>query len=123
MRLAVISALFLGAGTTLLLSQLRWFRRRALADRLRPYAPATVASGARAGVLSVESFREVIGPVAREVGGRLADAFGIDEDLSARLDRIHSGLDPTAFRVRQLAWAGATFGVALLVAIAATLPP
>ena len=43
-------------GTTLLLSRVRWFARRPLVDRLRPYAPGGDQSGGRGGLLSVESF-------------------------------------------------------------------
>ena len=59
-------------GATLLLSELRWFRRQPLVERLRPYAPGGWAGTGGTGVLSVASFREVIGPLARAVGERLA---------------------------------------------------
>jgi Flp pilus assembly protein TadB len=59
----------------------------------------------RPGVLSVESFRDVIGPAARAVGARLARLVGVNEELNVRLERIHSQLDVTGFRVRQLGWA------------------
>ncbi|MEO7555269.1 MAG: type II secretion system F family protein [Acidimicrobiales bacterium] len=123
MRLAVLSALCFGVGTTLLLSELRWFRRVPLADRLRPYAPARVEGGGHAGLLSVASFREVIGPVAQEIGARLATAFGIDEELGARLERVHSPMDPAAFRVRQLGWAIGTFAAGALLALGLGVPP
>ena len=62
-------------------------------------------------LLSVESFRDVIGPLARSVGERLARAFGVSEDLEVRLERIHAAFDATAFRVRQVGWAAAAFGL------------
>jgi len=112
-RLVVLSAMALGAGATLLLSQLRWFTRPRLVDRLRPYTPGGLARGpARAGVLSVESFRDVVGPLARSVGEQLAGAFGVTEALAVRLERVHSPLDVTAFRVRQLGWAVAALAAA-----------
>lgn len=123
MRLAIASSGCLGVGAALLLSQLRWFRRVSLADRLRPYAPSISPMGARVGLFSVESFREVVGPIARELGGRLARTFGIDEDLSSRLTRVHSELGVTAFRVRQLAWAGLAFAIGALIVLAADVPP
>ena len=112
MRAFVLSGLALWAGATLLLAELRWFTRPSLARRLRPYAPAGMGGpSARAGLLSVESFRDVVGPLARTVGERLARLFGISEELALRLERIHSPLDVTAFRVRQLGWATAGLAV------------
>ena len=105
-RALAVSALLLATGGTLVLSELRWFSRQPLAERLRPYGPGGLRSSAvGAGVFSVESFREVIGPLARQAGERVAGLFGVDEDLAVRLRRIHSTTDPTAFRVRQLGWA------------------
>jgi Flp pilus assembly protein TadB len=122
-RLVLPSGLALWVGATLLLSRLRWFARPPLVERLRPYAPGATAPGARAGVLSFESFRDVVGPVARAVGERLSRVLGIAEDLAVRLERIHSPLDVTAFRVRQIGWSLAGFGVGTLVAVASTPPP
>lgn len=119
MRLVLLVALLAWAGTTLLLAELRWFRRRSLADRLRPYVPGGAATGGgTGGVLSVSSFREVIGPLASSIGERIARLAGIDEALAVRLERIHRDDDPTAFRVRQLGWAGAgLLGGALFAAL------
>lgn len=121
-RLVLPSGLALWVGATLLLSRLRWFARPRLVERLRPYAPGVTATGARAGVLSFESFREVVGPVARAVGERMSRVLGVAEDLALRLERIHSPLDVTAFRVRQVGWSLAGFGVGSLVAVASTPP-
>lgn len=111
LRLVVLSGLAMWAGSTLLLAEVRWFRRRPLVDRVRPYLPGGLATPARAGLLSAASFRDVIGPLAREVGGRLARIAGVTEELAVRLERVHSPLDVTAFRVRELGWAVAAFGV------------
>jgi tight adherence protein C len=120
-RLALLSAGALWLGATLVFSELRWFSRRPLTDRLRRHVAGGAAAAGPAGVLSVASFREVIGPVAREVGERAARVVGVGEDLATRLTRIHSPLDPTAFRLRQLGWAvaGLVGGVALAAATAA----
>lgn len=112
----------LWAGTTLLLSRVRWFARRPLVERLRPYAPGGGSGHARGGMLSVESFRDVIAPLAREVGGRLAALFGVDEDLATRLERVHSRLDPTAFRLRQLGATAVAFAIGSLAAVGLGLP-
>lgn len=118
MRLFVISGLVLWVGVTLLLSQLRWFSRPALVQRLRPYSPGGMAGPDRSGLLSVESFREVVGPVSRRVGERLARLFGVSEQLAVRLERVHSPLDVTAFRVRQVGWSVAAVGIAMLATLA-----
>ena len=123
MRLMVASGLVLWVGATLLLSQLRWFSRPPLVERLRPYSPGGMAAPARGGALSVESFREVIGPVSRRVGEQVARLFGVSEELAVRLERVHSPLDVTAFRVRQVGWSVAAVGVAALVSAAVRPPP
>lgn len=122
MRAAVLSALALWAGATLLLSELRWFSRPPLAQRLRPYVPGGLVRQDRSGLLSVESFREVIGPLSRSVGERLARVFGVNEELSIRLTRSHSPLENTAFRVRQLGWMTIAFGLGGLVVLALRPP-
>jgi tight adherence protein C len=121
-RPIVLAGLVLWVGAVLVLSRVRWFARRPLADRLRPYAPTAAAPSGRAGLLSVDSFRDVIGPLARAAGERLSRLFGISEELSARLARVHSPHDVMSFRIRQ-------FGAALVglvvsgIALAAVRPP
>ena len=119
-RVLAASALALWAGTTLLLSELRWFQRPSLVDRLRPYAPGAGAGGRRhrPGLLSAASFRDLAGPAARSIGARLAGALGVTEDIATRLERVGSPLDPTAFRLRQLGWAGASLSMGAVVAVA-----
>jgi len=122
-RTAIAAGLVFWAGATLVLSRQRWFARRSLADRLRPYEPGGLAAGgAGHGMLSVDSFAEVIGPLARTVGERFARLVGINEELAVRLERVHSDLDPTDFRVRQLGWA-VVGGVAGVLAATAIRPP
>jgi Flp pilus assembly protein TadB len=106
--------LVLWAGATLLLAQLRCFSRVPLAERLRLYVPGGLAGPARSRALSAESFRELLGPVAGDVGTRL----GVQEEAAVRLARLHSPLDVTAFRVRQLGRCVVAFGVAALPAFA-----
>ncbi|MDP9453618.1 MAG: type II secretion system F family protein [Actinomycetota bacterium] len=114
----VALGLALWAGATLVLSEVRWFARRPLVDRLRPYSPGGMGRGAPAGVFSVESFTQAVGPLARAVGQRLAQLVGVSEELSVRLARIHSPLGVTEVRVRQLGASVAGFGVAALVVLA-----
>ena len=121
-RTVVASGLAAWVGVTLLLSTTRWFSRAPLVERLRPYTLGGLGQRARGGLLSVESFREAIGPLSDVIGERLARILGIGEDLEVRLRRVHSPLDATAFRVRQLGYAVAAFGIAAL-AVAASRPP
>ena len=69
MRLVLVAALALWAGALLLLSELRWFSRPRLAERVRPYASSGAVSGTRSGIFSVSSFREVIGRLTQCGGG------------------------------------------------------
>jgi tight adherence protein C len=121
-RLLIAAGLLGWVGLTLLLSEVRWFRRRSLLERLQPYVPGGMGRRGRAGLLSVESFREAVGPVARALGGQFSRLFGVSEDLDTRLRRIHSPLDVTEFRVRQIGWAVAGFAVGALLT-AAVRPP
>jgi tight adherence protein C len=52
----------------------------------------------------------------------VARAFGVTEPLAVRLERVHSPLDPTAFRVRQLGWAALGLTGAALLATALPVP-
>jgi Flp pilus assembly protein TadB len=105
-QLLSLATLALFVGSTLLLSQLRWFRRRPLVDRLAPYVPGGQAAPRRGAIMSAASFGQVIGPLAQAIGEAVARAFGVTEALALRLERVHSPLDVTGFRVRQLAWSG-----------------
>jgi tight adherence protein C len=114
---AVLGAgLLVWVGATLLLAGTRRFSRPSLADRLRPFHAGAERS-ARSGLVSVESVRDVVGPLARTMGDRVAALFGVTEQLELRLRRVHSPLDVTAFRTRQLAWGGIGLLAGLLIAV------
>lgn len=115
----VVLALFVGS--TLLLSEVRWFRRRPLPERVAPYVPGGSSVGRRGAVMSAASFGQVVGPLARAVGERAARVFGVTESLAVRLERVHAPLDVTAFRVRQLGVSVAGLIGAGLVAVAVGL--
>lgn len=116
-RTLVGAGLALWVGATLLLAGTRWFSRPSLAERLRPFHTGA-EQASRSGALSVESVRDVIGPLAKAIGDRVAGAFGVSEQLERRLRRVHSPLDVTGFRTRQLAWSGVGLLGGLLVAAA-----
>lgn len=121
-RVVILCGLVGWAGATLVLSRRRWFARRSLTDRLRRYEPGGLAAApGPAGLLSVESFADVIAPLARTVGERLSRLFGVSEELSVRLRRVHSPLDQNAFRVRQLGWS--VVGLVAGVLVAGALRP
>ena len=122
MRVLIALGLLSFVGFTLLLSELRWFRRAGLAERLAPYAPGP-GRLVRPGIFSVASFRDVVAPLSQMLGARIARIFGVSEELGIRLRRIHSPLDVSTFRVRQLGWAGATFVLGTLSAVALGLHP
>ncbi len=115
-RATALTGLVGAIGMTLLLSEVRWFNRMSVTDRLAPYQTG-IRRSSRDGVLSIQSFREVIGPVSGRIGERLAGWCGVSEDLHTRLARIHSPLDVTAFRVRQLGFAAAGAVVGTVAAV------
>jgi len=123
-RLLVVCGMATWAGVTLFVSRLRWFSRPGLVERLRPYvASGAAASSSPPGILSVDSFRELVGPASRAAGEALARLLGVSEGLELRLERIHSPLDATAFRVRQLGWSLMGFGAGAMAALALRPPP
>lgn len=123
MRLIALSSALLWVGLTLVLSRLRWFQRVPLTDRLRPYTPGGLATtGSEGGLLSVASFRDVVAPLARAAGERGARLFGVSEELAVRLVRVHSPMDVTAFRVRQLGASAAALVIGLVVGLSLGLP-
>lgn len=119
----VLGSLGVWVGMTLVLSRVRWFARASLTERLRPYAVGSSPLERRAGVLSVESFRDAIGPLSRAIGERAARMAGVSEELEVRLARVHATVDVTGFRVRQVGWSIAGLGMSALLAMALRLPP
>jgi tight adherence protein C len=119
----VIAFLALGfVGLVLVLAEVPALSRDRLADRLRPHTPGGLPHRTRAGVLSVASFRDVIGPIARDLGARMAAIFGIDEDLAVRLERVDANEDPTSFRLRQLGWTAAAMVGGIIIAAILAVP-
>lgn len=113
-RVLVAAGLLLWVGATMVLSAMARFSRPTLAERLRPFTPGTSAQPS-GGVLSVESFRDLLSPLARYAGDRLSAVFGVVESVEIRLLRIHSRMDAAAFRTRQMAIAVVAMVVAAVV--------
>ena len=121
MRPLVACGLVLWVGAALALSTMRWFARAPLAERLRPFGADPRAAARRPGLLSVESFRDVLRPAAAALGELLGRLVGT-EDLATRLARVHSPLDPAAFRVRQVGRSSVGLLVGIATAVVLRLP-
>ncbi len=124
-RIVVTSALLVWLGTTLVLGEFRWIRRVSLTERLRPYVPGGEVrhkglTGAAPGWAG--SLLAVLGPLVSQYGSSVARVFGVSEDLALRLRRVHSPLDSTAFRLRQLGWVLGALSLAVLASAAARPP-
>ena len=120
-RAAVLFGVLFWVGGSLLLAETAWFGRAPLSDRLRPYAAGPGARRATR-LWSGSSFREVIGPLAQAFGTRVERMLGVSETLELRLERIHSPLDATGFRLHQFGWTGAGFGLSFALAVGMRVP-
>lgn len=121
-RLVTICGVGIWIGATLMISSTRALSRVPLTERLRPYSPGGMGSAGYTGIFSVASFRDAIAPMSVLVGSRSARLVGITEDLELRLTRIHSTVDATTFRIRQVGYSIVGFGLAGLVTIALRPP-
>lgn len=122
-RTGLIAAALAWSGLALTFAELRWFRRRTLAERLRRYAPVHVGGTVRPATLSVSSFRDVVGPLVSSASERFLSLLGVNEELSIKLQRLHAPLDVTAFRLRQVGWAATALAAAVVVAMVFTPAP
>jgi Flp pilus assembly protein TadB len=121
-RSLLVCAVIAWIGATVALADTRWARRVSLARRL-------TANRGEAAV--TPSTLDWVGVSAGALGGHVARALGVRDDLATRLNRVHSDLDATAVRLRQVGWcvtglasglliaaaAGATTGVAVLLTL------
>jgi tight adherence protein C len=124
-RLVGLVGLVAFGGWALVLSEVRWFRRRRLIDRVAPYVPGP--RGRRdglghPGLAAVASWRDLAEPLARVVGERLARLCRVAEPLAVRLERVHSPFGVGDFRLRQLGWAGVGLAAGTVVAAGLHLP-
>ena len=122
LRMILFLAAVFGVGLTLILAEFRSFSRKPLGDRLLPYTVGGMAKPSSAGMLSVESFRDVVGPLSREFGERFTRLLGVSEDLDVRLERIHSPISASEYRVQQFGWSVAALGAGTALAFAISPP-
>jgi tight adherence protein C len=103
-----------GVGLTMVLGELRWFRRRPLVLRLRPYSP----SGAAAPGSTPSSPAAVLLPLVDQALDRVTAALGIRDDLETRLARADLDVDAAGFRIREVVHALVGLAVGAAVALA-----
>ncbi len=103
------------AGVTLLLADTRWARRLSLAKRL------TIADAPTG--RSSESTGQWLARGATTLGVHMARVLGVHDDLATRLERVHSSLDSTAIRLRQVGWCIGGLALGLLVSAAVGTTP
>ncbi len=118
----VVSGVLLWWGSTLLLASIGWFSRRPLVERLGPYARRHGPIDRRPSVLSAESLRDTVVPIAQMVGERFSRLFGALEDPGVRLRRTHASTSVAQFRLRQVGWALAGAGVGVFVTLTVRPP-
>ena len=121
--LELAALLVVALGASLVFADLPWFRHRPLVDRLRPYGRhatplGAVASGATG---PGASLRQIVGPIAADLGARMSRLLGVDTDLATRLERAGDDTDAVTFRLRQLTLA--VCGLAVCGAVALWLGP
>lgn len=123
-RLVAVLALTVWVGATLILADVPAFRRLPLRDRLAPYLRSNRPAAGRAdtGILSVASLRDVVGPMVAAGAGAVSRCLGVEDDLALRLRRAGSRHDPTTFRLRQAALAGAGAAAGLALGAIAAIP-
>lgn len=118
---ALVAAVLLWAGVTLIVAERPWARRPQLLDRLGPYLPGTRLLGLAGGGPA-----DLSGAVLTALDGatrRIGRLTGTgDEALSRRLDRAHLRLSAADVRVRQVAAAAAALAGTGLTAVAMRLP-
>ena len=103
----------MSTGLALVLGELRWFRRRPLADRLRTYGYASnvTADPARS------SPAAVLMPLVDQVLDAASALLGIRDDLATRLARADLPETVAEFRTRQVLHALVGLGAAVAAAV------
>lgn len=120
-RIVAAATILFFVGITLLLSEFRFFRSRTLANRVSPYLPGGTSRKSQE-LLSLETFGELLRPLAEALGALTAKTFGVSEELPRRLRRVHWEIDASGFRVRQIGWALGALGFAVTVSVLFAFP-
>ncbi len=107
-RAMLVCGVVVWVGATLALADTRWALRVSLARRL---------TAGRAGP-ATPSVLDWLSDSAGTLGGHVAHALGVRDDLTTRLTRVHSDLDASAVRLRQVGWCVAGLALGLLIAAA-----
>ena len=119
----LLPLLFVGwIGGSLILAEIRWFRRQRLEHRVAMYLPGTATGSRVRSPDSLTAIRALLLPVTQDLGARLSRTFGVAEELAIRLDRVHSSMTVSGFRLRQLGWALVGLGAAAFALLAAQPP-
>lgn len=122
-RLLLGAGLLVWAGAALLLSTWPRLARPSLEERLRPFHPGAASAPRRPPLGSFSSLGQVLLPLVRDAGDRLAAALGVSEGAERRLRRIHSATPAGLFRLRQAGLAALALIAGGLVAVAVSPPP
>lgn len=118
LRIAVLAAVFGGVGGVLLFSNVRWFNRVSLTDRLLPFVGGAHPLDQR----TRQSPVTLALPALSKLAERLSKLFGVEDPLATRLNRAGWTLDAAAFRLKQVGWSAAALSFALAL-LAAVQPP
>lgn len=121
-RALALAALLLCAGATLVLGELRWFRRRPLTQKLAPYVSGATSRRSHAPAFTWATWKEVLAPLVGQIGDRAARLAGVTEPDELRLERLHWPCTLPELRIRQLGWVIAGFGAGTAVAAGLGLP-
>jgi tight adherence protein C len=120
-RLFAAASLAMFVGTTLVFSELRLFKNQSLSARVSPYLPGERSTRSRE-LLSLESFGQLLRPLAESIGAVTSRIFGISEELPRRLRRVHWSIDAAEFRLRQIGWAIGSATLVLLFGLVLGVP-
>ena len=87
-RLFAGAAILMFAGATLVLSDFRLFKTQSLSARVSPYLPGGRSLRDRE-LLSLETFGQLLRPLAEASGALAARIFGVSEEHPRQLRRVH----------------------------------
>lgn len=118
LRIVILAAVTGGFGAVLIFSNVRWFRRVSMTERLLPFAGGTqsVDTSSRQSPINLAL------PAISRIAERIGRLFGVEDSLSNRLVRADWEMDSASFRLKQAGWAAAATGFVLIMLIAIRPP-